>query len=124
MNQSPTRRGVFRAFLAVLFGSGVSAVAGSSSPPPHCRHYDDGVVWAARRTGSGDHYLRDPEGCPFCRAAESRKRRAQAPRTSSSSVTTYVYDIGHPPYPVTTTHYDALGRVIAVEDHRPPQAPA
>ncbi len=70
MNQKPDRRGLFRAFLAAVFGCGASAAAASSSPAPRCCHYYDGVLWAWDLAGQTGHYSRDTQGCPYCRLAQ------------------------------------------------------
>ena len=80
MNRNLNRRGLFRAFLTAVCGSGAAAVSvAGSSPPPRCRHYYDGVLWCSGHVDKLGWYTRDTAGCPYCHAEQEKGRRPLDP---------------------------------------------
>ncbi len=127
MSQNPSRRSLIRGLLASLLGwAGIRSAARAASPsPPRCRHYHDGLLWAAGRPGVNGYYVRDPAGCPLCLAEQLAAKLPRSP-AAGPQVTTCVYDAhGVPladPFPVTTYTYDALGRASGRDNLPGPQS--
>ena len=111
MSTNPNRRGLLRSLFAGLFGWGAAQAA--PDEPPRCAHYYDGVLWKRPACGPADSYVRDATGCPFCRAEKS----PGATGSADPHVTTLAYDQRSfpqaSPMHVTTTTYDAEGRVVS-----------